>query len=146
MADVLLLIRQSLSQNKKILCHGFGHFAAYYLLTTKFDKHQQISTQKSNKNNDFDWDEQSGDLTIKGQRVCNSGVLMTQSNRPFRGKSSHALDKGVTLASKFDHVVFDSKSGSKLLKNVQTPFSFYWKSKLFCTCKAVSHIKGEILL
>ena len=71
---------------------------------------------------------------------------MAQASRTFRDKSSQALSKGLTLSSKFDYVIFDGKSGSKLLKNVSVPFSFYWKSKLFCVPKILSQTKVEVLL
>lgn len=82
---------------------------------------------------------------LKGQKMCNSGVKMMSTSRPFADKSSHALSKGLTLSSKFDYVVFQGKGGSKLLKNIEAPFGFYWKSKLFCTGKNVSQMKGDIL-
>lgn len=78
--------------------------------------------------------------------MCNSGIQVNNVSRPFSDKSSHALAKGITLASKFDYVLFDGKSGSRLLKNVSVPFSFYWKSKLFCTNKTISQAKVDILL
>lgn len=77
--------------------------------------------------------------------MCNSGVRVVNSSRPFADKSSHALAKGLTLQTKFDYVVFDSKSGSRLLKNIECPFSFFWKSKLFCSPKNVSQMKGDVL-
>lgn len=83
---------------------------------------------------------------MKGLKAINSGVMVTTVNRPFRDKSCQALSKGLTLATKFDYVVFDGKSGSKLLKNIEIPFSFFWKSKLFCTNKTVSQVKADILL
>ncbi len=42
MADALLLIRKSVDSGKKNLCNGFGHFAAHYYLSTKFDKHYTV--------------------------------------------------------------------------------------------------------
>ena len=71
---------------------------------------------------------------------------MVQSSRPFRDKSSQALSRGLTLSSKFDYVIFDGKSGSKLLKDVNVPFSFYWKSRIFCIPRIVSQAKVEVLL
>ena len=97
------------------------------------------------KGADYNWEEHSGDLKFKGHKVCNSGIKVESINRPFNGKSSQALTRGLTLGSKFDYVVFDSKSGSKLVKNIECPFSFYWKSKLFCTPKNVSQIKADVL-
>ena len=78
--------------------------------------------------------------------MANSGLKIVGVNRPFKDKSSHALAKGLTLQTKFDYVVFDGKSGSKLLKDVPFPFSFFWKSKLFCTSKTESQVKVDILL
>ncbi len=60
--------------------------------------------------------------------MCNSGVRVVNSSRPFADKSSHALAKGLTLQTKFDYVVFDSKSGSRLLKNIECPFSFFGRA------------------
>lgn len=94
---------------------------------------------------DFVWEEETGNLLLKGQKVCNSGVKVVTASRPFTDKSSHALSKGLTLSSKFDYAVFDAKSGNKILKNLESPFGFYWKSKLFCTPKIVSQMKGDVL-
>ena len=146
MADVLLLIRKSIALNKKILCHGFAHFAAYFQLATKFDKHFKIAKEPSVKPVDFEWDSSSGDLKLKGHKFANSGIHVLNSNRPFRDKSSQALSKGLTLATKFDYVTFDAKSGSKLLQGITLPFSFYWKSKLFCVDRTSSQAKADILL
>lgn len=53
MADVLLLIRKSVDSGKKILCNGFGHFAAHYYLSTKFDKHYTVGKVKCDRQVDF---------------------------------------------------------------------------------------------
>ena len=42
MKDVGLIIRQCAESGKKVLCSGFGHFSAYYWLSTKFDKHFSV--------------------------------------------------------------------------------------------------------
>jgi len=36
--SVLLLIRNSLAEHKKVFFNGFGHLALYYYLSTGFDK------------------------------------------------------------------------------------------------------------
>lgn len=56
MADALLLIRRAIDDGKKVLCHGFGHFAAHFYLCTKFDKHYKIGKEKTSKQVDFEWD------------------------------------------------------------------------------------------
>ena len=43
MIDVMLIIRKSIDSGKKIYCNDFGHFAAYYYLSTRFDKHYSIA-------------------------------------------------------------------------------------------------------
>ncbi len=119
MADALLLIRKSINEGKKVLTHGFGHFAAHYCLATKFDKHYTIRKENEGaKQVDFVWEEESGNLLLKGQKICNSGVRIVNTSRPFADKSSHALSKGLTLSSKFDYAVFDAKSANKILKNI----------------------------
>jgi hypothetical protein len=96
---------------------------------------------------DYEYDEVSGDLSFRYKKFCNSGIkIVHSSNRPFSEKSSHALHKGLILATKFHYVVFDSKNGQKILKNINIPFTFYWKGKIFCTPKTVSKIKADILL
>jgi hypothetical protein len=58
MVDVLLLIRKSIDAGKKILCTGFAHFAAYFYLSTKFDKQYVIATPKTKqgmRNVDYDY-------------------------------------------------------------------------------------------
>lgn len=145
MIDVMLVIRKSIDSGKKIYCNDFGHFAAYYYLSTGFDKHYAISTNKSKpslKQTDYDYVEETGDLYFKGKRVCNSGVKVVTSSRPFADKSSNAVDNGIVLSSKFDYVVFNSKSGHKILKNINVPFAFYWKSKVFCTPRIISQVKA----
>jgi hypothetical protein len=46
MADIMIIIRKSIEYNKKILCNGFGHFASYFYLSTKFDKYYSIGNSK----------------------------------------------------------------------------------------------------
>jgi len=94
---------------------------------------------------DYDYNEESGDLIYKGKKICNSGIKLVGSNRPFEDKSSQAVHNGVVLSTKFDYVVFDSKSGQRILRNIEVPFNFYWKSKLFCTSKVISKAKVDIL-
>ena len=53
MTDTLIIIRKSIEQGKKILCHGFGHFAAHFYLATQFDKHYKIAKIGSGKKVDF---------------------------------------------------------------------------------------------
>lgn len=77
--------------------------------------------------------------------MCNSGIKVASTSRPFADKSSQAVHNGVVLSTKFDYVVFDSKSGHKILRNVEVPFTFYWKSRLFCTNKATTQVKADIL-
>lgn len=84
-------------------------------------------------------------MYYKRKRVCNSGVKTIPANRPFADRSGNAVDNGVVLATKFDYVVFNSKSGSKILRNINVPFAFYWRSKLFCTPRLVSQAKAEVL-
>ena len=55
MADVLLIIRKSINEGKKILCHGFAHFASHFCLASKFDKHYKIAKEGTNKQTDFEW-------------------------------------------------------------------------------------------
>jgi hypothetical protein len=55
------------------------------------------------------------------------------------------VEKGVVVGSKFEYVVFDSKSGQRILRNIEVPFTFYWKSRLFCTSKAVTQVKVEVI-
>lgn len=141
MADALLLVRKSITSGKKVLCHGLGHFAAYFALSTNFDKKYTIIKEPATKQVDFEWNEQTGDLKLKGQTICNSGIKVTHSNRPFHGRSSHAVSNGLTLSSKFDYVVFDAKSGSRLLQNIEASFSVFWKHKLFCTHKQTTQAK-----
>ena len=148
MVDVMLIIRKSIDSGKKIYCNDFAHFAAYYYLATKFDKHYTIATAKNKpavKAVDYDYEEESGDLFYKGKRVCNSGVKTIPANRPFADRSGNAVENGVVLATKFDYVVFNSKSGSRILRNINVPFAFYWRSKLFCTPRLVSQAKAEVL-
>jgi hypothetical protein len=60
MIDVMLLIRKSIESGKKIYCNDFGHFAAYYYLSTKFDKHYTIATPNKrplHKQADYDYEE-----------------------------------------------------------------------------------------
>ena len=60
MIDVMLLIRKSIESGKKIYCNDFGHFAAYYYLSTKFDKHYSIATPNKkplHKQADYDYEE-----------------------------------------------------------------------------------------
>jgi hypothetical protein len=148
MIDVMLVVRKSIDTGKKIYCNDFGHFAAYYYLSTKFDKHYCIGSPKLKptlKQIDYDYVEESGDLFYKGKRICNSGIKVVTSNRPFADKSSNAVGNGIVLSSKFDYVVFNSKSGSKILRNINVPFAFYWKSKVFCTPRVISQVKAEVL-
>jgi len=70
---------------------------------------------------------------------------MVPDSRCIADRSSHALKKGVLLPTKFDHMVFDAKNGQKITHNIESPFTFYWKSKLFCTSKAVSKVRADIL-
>ena len=42
-------------------------------------------------------------------------------------------------------MVFDSKNGEKITHNIETPFSFYWKNRVFCTPKAVSKVDANLL-
>lgn len=145
MADVLLLIRRAVELGKKVFCHGFGFFAAHYLLVTGFDKHYEIAKVGGTGQVDFEWQPETGDLSVKGQRVCSSGVVVEGGSRPFAERSAQAVSRGLTLGSKFEHVVFDAKSGSRLLRNIQSPFGFYWKSKLFCKGKGKAQSKADIL-
>jgi len=46
MSDIMIIIRKSIESNKKILCNGFAHFAAYYYISTKFDKAYSIGNPK----------------------------------------------------------------------------------------------------
>ena len=145
MVDVMLIIRKSIESGKKIYCNDFAHFASYYYLSTKFDKYYSIGSGKSKgstKQIDYDYIEESGDLYQKGKRICNSGVILVNTSRPFADKSHNAVDKGVILTTKYDYVAFNSKSGNKMLNNISVPFAFYWKSKLFCTPRAVSKAKA----
>jgi hypothetical protein len=60
MIDVMLIVRKSIDCGKKIYCNDFGHFAAYYYLSTKFDKHYTIGTptrKPSQKQPDYDYAE-----------------------------------------------------------------------------------------
>ncbi len=77
--------------------------------------------------------------------MCNSGIKVVTTNRPFADRSSHAIGNGTVLSSKFDYVVFNSKSGNKILGNINVPFAFYWKSKVFCTPRVISQVKAEVL-
>jgi hypothetical protein len=36
MADVSLIIRKAITAEKKVFCNSFGHFSAYFYLTTRF--------------------------------------------------------------------------------------------------------------
>lgn len=146
MADALLLLRKSIDAGKKVLAVGFGHFASSFIVATGFNKHYKIVKMGQQGQCDFEWEEDSGDLKLKGQKIVNSGVrVVTAGSRTFSDKSSQAVHKGLTLATKFEHVVFEAKSGSRLTRNIEGPFGFYWKSKLFCTSKAVSHSKADVL-
>jgi hypothetical protein len=58
MADVLHIVRSSIDSGKKIFCNGFAHFAAYYYLATRFDKHCVIATARTRttlRNIDYDY-------------------------------------------------------------------------------------------
>jgi hypothetical protein len=94
MVDVMLIIRKSIDSGKKIFCNDFAHFASYYYLTTKFDKFYSIGAPKlkeANKQLDYDYVEESGDLFQKGKRVCNSGIRIVNASRPFAEKSYNAV-------------------------------------------------------
>ena len=102
MADLLLLVRKCIDAGKKILCHGWAHFAASHYLATNFDKHYTVSSNKTQagRTADFEFEEETGDLKMKGARVGNSG-LQVGGSRPFADKSSQAVARGLTLGSKF---------------------------------------------
>jgi hypothetical protein len=53
MADVMLLLRKSIEDGKRVLCNGFGHFATNYLLSTGFDKQYKIAKMGQNIQCDF---------------------------------------------------------------------------------------------
>lgn len=153
MSEVLLLIRCCLKQGKKIHCNGIAHLSAYFYTSTMFDKTYKIVSSKHltqeqiETQYDFQYHEASGDLCFKNKKVCNSGIMILGSrSRQFSEKSSSALQKGIILPTKFHYVAFDSKNGHKTLKNINLPFTFYWKGKIFCTPKAVSKTKAEILV
>jgi hypothetical protein len=121
MTDVLHIIRSSIDSGKKIFCNGFAHFAAYYYLSTKFDKHCVIATSRTKqnlRNIDYDYSEDSGDLFFKGKKICNSGIKVVGCSRPFADKSSQAVHNGVILSTKFEYIVFDSKSGQHILRDI----------------------------
>ncbi len=62
-----------------------------------------VSTNKNEvgRPSDFEFEESSGDLRMKGARVGNSGLQVIGSSRPFADKSSNAVARGLTLGSKF---------------------------------------------
>ena len=95
---------------------------------------------------DYLYDEETADLFSLGKKVCNSGIVVNRVKRPFSSKSTQALKKGVVLPTKFHYLAFDAKNGHKLLENIKFPFSIYEKSKVFCTPKAVSKAKVNILI
>lgn len=63
MGDLMIIIRQSIESGKKILCNGFGHFASYFYLATKFQKYYAIGNpKKSFKKLDYEYNDETGDL------------------------------------------------------------------------------------
>jgi len=84
---------------------------------------------------------------ICNKKVCHSGIKCSKTtNRPFSTKSSQALEKGVILPTKFHYIAFDSKNGSKILSNINFPFTFYFKGKVFCTPKQISQANVNVLV
>ena len=85
---------------------------------------------------------------LNGKKVCHSGIKHEKNNsRPFSSKSSQALSKGIILPTKFHYLIFDSKNGHKILRNIVFPFTYYFKGKIFLTLfnptKAFLNILGD---
>ena len=79
--------------------------------------------------------------------MCSSGLKVIKVNkRPFSAKSRQAVNNGIVLPTKFHYVVFNSKNGQRILKNIKFPFTFYWKGNIICTPKSVSKAKANILV
>ena len=84
---------------------------------------------------------------LNGKKVCHSGIKHEKNNsRPFSSKSSQALSKGIILPTKFHYLIFDSKNGHKILRNIVFPFTYYFKGKIFCTPKQISHTNVNVLV
>lgn len=124
-----------MKENKKVHLNGYGHIAFYYYLSTGFDKNYCIRKKGENVTGKEDYfhEEETGDLYAHGKKVCNSGIkIVRNNNRFFQSKSTQALDKGAVLPTKFHYLAFNSKNGDTLINNIQFPFSFFEKHKVFC--------------